>query len=259
MKKTMKKVMITIASAVLLGATTTSVQAKNDEAHTSWSYEGATDPQHWAELSPSNVVCGKGKNQSPVNIDTNTTTDIEQEPIKLNYSMLVADSIKNTGHSIQVDMRSGGSITLDGEEFKLKQLHFHTPSENTVNGKHFPMETHFVHQNNTGDLAVLAMMFIPGKEDRTIANLWKNMPSSPGDSARLTASDLKSIESDTSFSNYYRYNGSLTTPPCTEGVRWVVMQTPMTVSQEQVKALQQVLKHSNNRPVQKLNARIIME
>lgn len=254
----MKKTMITIASIFLLNAASTALHAGN-ETQKNWSYEGATDPQHWAELSPDNIACGKGKNQSPINIDTNATTDIKQEPIKLNYSMLVADRIKNTGHSIQVDMRSGGSVTLDGEEFELKQLHFHTPSENTVNGKHFPMETHFVHQNDKGDLAVLAMMFIPGKEDATLSNLWKKMPANVGDSTRLTASDLKSIETDSRFSNYYRYNGSLTTPPCTEGVRWVVMKTPMTVSQGQVQALQQALKHSNNRPVQKLNARFIME
>lgn len=224
-----------------------------------WSYEGDTGPEHWAKLESKNVLCSGGKNQSPVNIDTQRTVDIKQEPIKLNYSMLVAERIKNTGHSIQVDMRSGGVISLDGKDFELKQFHFHTPSENRVNGKSFPMEAHFVHQNDTGELAVLAMMFVPGKADQTLIKLWEKMPYKVGDSARLSASALKNIESDSHFSNYYRFNGSLTTPPCSEGVRWIVMQTPMTVSEEQVKALQKALKNPNNRPVQALNARLIVE
>ncbi len=252
----MKKTLSTFVSACALLAFT-SVSAENSS--TTWTYEGKSGPEYWGELSPANVACSMGKNQSPINIDSKATLDFKQEPIKLNYSMLVAEQIKNTGHSIQVDMRSGGSMTLDGMEFELKQFHFHTPSENTVNGKHFPLEAHFVHQNDVGELAVLAMMFIPGKADAALNTLWENMPMQAGASTRLSAKALKAIETDSKFSNYYRFNGSLTTPPCSEGVRWVVMQTPMTVSEEQIKKLQAALRHPNNRPVQKLNARQILE
>lgn len=119
------------------------------------------------------------------------------------------------------------------------------------------MEAHFVHQNKAGEFAVVAMMFKPGKADKTVAALWESLPMKKGDSAKLSASALKAIESTSKLSKYYRFNGSFTTPPCTEGVRWIVSETPMTVSEEQVKALQAALKHPNNRPVQDLNARLI--
>ena len=243
--------------SVLALITITSAHAEKSSAH--WTYEGKSGPEYWGELSDTFIECKIGKNQSPVNIDTSNTVDFKQDPIALNYSMLVAEQIKNTGHSVQVDLRTGGTMTLDGTDYELKQFHFHTPSENTVNGKHFPLEAHFVHQNKEGNLAVLAMMFIPGKPDSTLNALWESMPMKAGDSNRLSAKSLKSIETDSKFSNYYLFNGSLTTPPCSEGVRWVVMQTPMTVSESQVKKLQEALKHPNNRPVQELNARKILE
>ncbi|MEE9352540.1 MAG: carbonic anhydrase family protein [Thiotrichaceae bacterium] len=252
----MKKSFHTLVSACALIAIT-SVYAEKPAAQ--WSYEGQTGPEHWGELSPEHSTCSSGKNQSPIDIDSKATIDFKQDPIALNYSMLVAEQIRNTGHSIQVDMRSGGSIKLDGMDFELKQFHFHTPSENTVNGKHFPLEAHFVHQNKAGELAVVAMMAVPGKADAALTTLWENMPMKAGEAVRLSAKALKAIESDSKFSNYYRFNGSLTTPPCTEGVRWVIMQTPITVSEEQVKKLQAALHHPNNRPVQKLNARQILE
>ena len=252
----MKKTVITWISAVALTAITS---AYAEQSTTEWTYEGKSGPEHWGELSTNNVMCSKGQNQSPINIDPKETIDFKQEPIKLNYSMLVAEQIKHTGHSIQVDMRSGGSITLDGVEYDLQQFNFHTPSESTVNGKHFPLEAQFVHKDDKGNLAVLAMMFIPGKEDATLTRLWENLPSQKGEAVRLSAKALKSIEADTSFTNYYRFNGSLTTPPCSEGVRWIVMQTPMTVSQQQIQILQAALKHPNNRPTQPLHARKVLE
>ncbi|MCK5725639.1 MAG: carbonic anhydrase family protein [Thiotrichaceae bacterium] len=228
-----------------------------DTSGKEWSYSGANGPEHWGKLAAEFSQCGAGKNQSPVNIDPPKVMDANQEDIALNYTMLMGDVIKNTGHTIQVDMRSGGSMMVDGKSFKLKQFHFHTPSENTVFKRHFPMEAHFVHQNEAGELAVMAMMFKPGKADKTVAKLWESLPMKKGDSAKLSSNALKAIESESKLSKYYRFNGSLTTPPCTEGVRWIMLETPMTVSEEQIKALQGALKHPNNRPVQDLNARII--
>lgn len=253
----MKKTIITLASAVAITVMTSSYAS--DNATKKWGYEGATGPEHWGELGAENVMCGIGKSQSPVDISPNTTLDANLPPITMDYTMLVGDRIKNNGHTVQVDIRSGGLINVDGQEFVLKQFHFHTPSENTVQGKNFPLEAHFVHQNEAGELAVVAMMFVPGNPDRTLSELWKNMPTKAGDSQRLSSGALKTIEAEMKVDNYYRFNGSLTTPPCSEGVRWIVLKHPMTVSQEQVTALQEVLGHPNNRPVQKLNARFIAE
>lgn len=249
----MKKLSILFSS--LLALTSISISA----AFAEWSYSGKTGPEHWGELSAEYALCSAGKNQSPVNIDSKMTGNTRQKPIKLNYELMVADAIKNTGHTIQVDMRSGGVMTLDGVDYELKQFHFHMPSEHTVNGKHFPVEAHFVHVNEKGETAVLAMMFLPGKPDATLNRLWKNMPMKAGDSARLASGDLKTIESESSFSNYYSYNGSLETPPCTEGVRWIIMQSPMTISKEQFNTLKAALQGDNNRPVQPLNARLVLE
>jgi carbonic anhydrase len=233
-------------------------QPAHNKANAHWSYKGETGPEKWGELSEEFVTCSIGKNQSPIDINEGLL-DIEVPPVTFNYSMLIPEKIHNNGHTVQVDMRSGGSIKVDGDEFTLKQFHFHTPSENTVLGKNFPLEAHFVHANKEGELAVVAMMFIPGAPDRTLDALWSKMPYNAGDSSKLSGGVLKNIEMDKSTTNYYRFNGSLTTPPCTEGVRWLVMKTPMSVSKEQVEMLQKALKQPNNRPTQPINARLILE
>lgn len=257
-KKTLKTMLLSLA-VISLTAGFSAIADEANKTPNQWSYTGNTGPQHWAELSPENVLCGAGKNQSPINIKSNKTGNYKQPAIKLNYNLIVADEIKNTGQTVQVDMRSGGVMTLDGEKFELKRFQFHTPSENTFNGKHLPIEVQFIHENDKGELAVLAMLFVPGKPDATLNRLWKDLPMKAGESARLDSNALKTIESESSFSNYYRFNGSLTTPPCTEGVRWVIMQTPMSVSKEQLQTLQAALKDNNNRPVQPLNARMVLE
>jgi len=246
-----KSLLLSLCSLLLINVATASSDGIN------WSYDGATGPEHWGKLAAEFSQCSQGKNQSPININTTDVIDADQSDVILNYSMLRADKIINNGHTVQVVMRSGGVIKVDGQDFELKQFHFHTPSENTVNNRHFPMEAHFVHQNKAGDIAVLAMMFTPGKADKTVAALWESLPMKKGQSAKLSSTVLKAIESETKIKKYYRFNGSLTTPPCSEGVRWIVMETPMTVSEEQVKSLQKALKHANNRPVQPLNARLV--
>lgn len=224
-----------------------------------WGYQGRVGADYWGELSPDFALCSRGKNQSPVNINTNEATDIKQAPLVFDYSMLIPDKIKHTGNSIQVDVGLGNSVKIDGETFNLQYFNFHSPSEHTVNGKRFPFEAHFVHKNRDGELLVVAMMFIPGLADSTLTELWKQMPRKAGDENRLGAKTLQGLESEMKVSNYYRLNGSLTTPPCTEGVRWFVLKTPMTISAEQLHIFETTMGHTNNRPVQKLNARLILE
>lgn len=222
-----------------------------------WSYSGATGPSHWGDLSAENISCKQGKNQSP--IDIKRTFDARLPSIKFDYSMLIGENIVNTGHSIQVNVRKGGLIKLDGQDFFLKQFHFHSPSETRVDGQSFPLEAHFVHANEAGELAVVALLYKPSPQaDAALDVLIKNMPFNVGDKNRLGAKDLELFERSKKVKDYFRFNGSLTTPPCTEGVRWIVLHAQPNISMNQLKAFQRALKQPNNRPVQAVNARTIL-
>lgn len=259
MNKKFLRIFIVLGVTLTITMTyTTALFAKDNDA-VQWNYQGRTGADYWAELSPKFALCGSGKNQSPININTNEATDIKQAPLIFDYSMLIPDKIKHTGTSIQVDVGLGNSVKIDDKTFDLQYFNFHSPSEHTVNGKRFPFEAHFVHKSRKGELLVVAMMFIPGAADNTLAKLWEKMPRKVGEENRLDAKALKGLESEMKVSNYYRVNGSLTTPPCTEGVRWFILKTPMTISAEQLHVFETVVGDKNNRPVQDLNARLILE
>ena len=221
---------------------------------THWGYSGAEAPENWAKLSPEFSACA-GKNQSPINL----TKFIEAElnPIAFSYVPGPA-SVINNGHTIQVDDSDGGSITLDGTKYYLKQFHFHAPSENLIDGKSYPLEVHLVHADKEGNLAVVAVMFTEGAENSLLAKIWPLMPHKTGDKKSLPfevqASGLLPVDRD-----YFRYNGSLTTPPCTEGVVWLVMKTPLTASKSQIEEFSHLMHHPNNRPVQPVNARPVLQ
>ena len=238
----------------------TKAPADKKEAHATtvhWGYEGAGAPENWGKLSPKFSICAAGRNQSP--IDIKNTVDADLPPINFKYNMLSPADIINDGHTVQVNLWSGGEITLDGEQFTLKQFNFHTPSENTIDGKKFPLEMQLVHLNKKNEIAIVSILFEPGKDDDLLTTLWKNIPLKAGESHKLDAKALKTMEFESKLNSYYRFNGSLTTPPCTEGVRWIVMKNTRHVSQAQVLAFQKALTHSNNRPVQAMNARVIVE
>lgn len=220
-----------------------------------WGYSGHEGPGHWGELSPEYSACAEGKNQSPINL--RAFAEAELAPIEFRYAGQ-ATEILNNGHTVQANYSGGSSIVVDGQEFELKQFHFHAPSENQINGESFPMEAHLVHADADGNLAVVAVMFEAGASNAAIAKLWKDMPEHAGDKnalgAKVGAAELLPADRD-----YYRFNGSLTTPPCTEGVRWLVMKQPVSLSEGQVEAFAHVLHHPNNRPVQAVNARSILK
>ena len=229
---------------------------KGEDKHkTHWTYQGKTGPDNWGKLSPEFATCASGRNQSPVNIDA--TTHASLKPLK-SIQKFAAKDIANNGHSVQVNFKEGNMLVLDSGAYQMKQVHFHSPSENTIHGKIFPLEAHFVHADSKGNLTVLAVMYTEGKANLGLAKLWGQMSKEISEPValknRVTASEL--IPENRS---YYRYSGSLTTPPCTEGVRWLVMKNPMTASKEQIKALNNVIQHDNNRPLQALNGRIIVE
>ena len=259
MKLTATKTIYTSLFSLLLILPITAT-ASEEAAHpekAKWSYTGDTGPAHWGDLAPEFISCKSGKNQSPINIDT--YIDSKLPGIKMDYSLLVAEDIVNNGHSIQVNIRSGGTVKIDDKKFELKQFHFHTPSENMVNGKSYPLEVHFVHVNDANELAVVALLYQPGQDNLALNPLLKNIPMNAGDSKRLGAKDVELFERSKTLKNYVRFNGSLTTPPCTEGVRWIVMRAMPSISRKQLNVFQQALKHPNNRPIQPLNARMIIK
>ncbi|MBX2859524.1 MAG: carbonic anhydrase family protein [Cellvibrionaceae bacterium] len=223
----------------------------------SWSYDGKAGPSHWASLTPEYGACA-GKNQSPINLNKFVEADLKN--IQFEYTP-GGTQIVNNGHSIQINYNQGSDIILDGQTFNLLQFHFHAPSENWIDGVSYPMEGHFVHADQDGNLAVVAVMFAEGQEGEAnpaLNEFWKFMPSHMGNKHTLhspfNAESL--LPSDRA---YYRFNGSLTTPPCTEGVRWIVMKHPVTASARQINHFKKVMRKPNNRPIQQANARVILE
>ncbi len=220
-----------------------------------WGYTGEGAPEHWGALNPAYSLCGTGMNQSPINLSN--LTESELSPISFNYTGLVTEVVHN-GHAIQANYTAGSTVTVNGKIFTLKQFHFHTPSENLINGKSFPVEAHFVHADNDGNLAVIGVMYDIGEENTALKKIWQQMPVEAGKKAGMT-SRVRADHLMPENKEYYRFNGSLTTPPCTEGVLWMVMKNPVSVSEAQVKQLAEALKHPNNRPVQPVNARPVLQ
>lgn len=219
-----------------------------------WDYAGKIGPEHWATLSPQYQECA-GKNQSPVDIEQSITADLT--PPQFHYHSGGLETLNN-GHTLQTNYAPGNSLIVDGKTFELKQFHAHAPSENRINGKSYPMEIHLVHADRDGNLAVVAVMLSEGAENPALKNAWAQLPQHVGDKHKLAAA-VATEDLLPTHRSYYRYEGSLTTPPCTEGVRWLVMQQPVTASKAQIAQFVRVLGHPNNRPVQALNARLVLK
>jgi len=220
-----------------------------------WSYEGQSSPEHWADLGQAFQTCKTGQYQSPV--DITQVIDGKLPPLGMNFHTDTR-TIVNNGHTVQVTVKDSDDFLLDNDSFVLKQFHFHAPSENHLFGKAYPMEAHFVHANQQGELAVLAVMFEPGPENSALKPLIASLPAEENNVEAMKQSmDLAALFPATK--HYYRFSGSLTTPPCTEGVRWLVLKQPVTLSAAQLAVFEHALKHANNRPLQPLHGRIIVE
>ncbi|HWL28711.1 MAG TPA: carbonic anhydrase family protein [Burkholderiaceae bacterium] len=221
----------------------------------SWGYTGATGPTHWGTLDPSFSVCDAGRSQSPINIQAPLTVGLP--PLQLDYAGQ-GKTIVNNGHTVQVDFDAKSGLMLDGTRFELKQVHFHAPSENQVNGKSYPFEAHLVHADASGNLAVIGVMFEHGAPNAGLQKLWADMPKD-----KNAATELKSAFAPADIlpaaRDYFRFSGSLTTPPCSEGVRWLVLKSPMTVAPDQVAQFEKLMGQPTNRPVQPLHARLVVQ
>lgn len=215
-----------------------------------WDYQQAAD---WGKNQKYSAC--NGANQSPINIDK--TVHAQLEPLRFSYNSTL-ESIENNGHSIQVNVAEGGLWQIDGELFMLKQFHVHTPSENQIKGKNYPMEVHFVHANPKGELAVLGMMYEYGPENPSLARMWQHLPKKKGEKITLIEQYLVHDFLPKNL-NYYRFSGSLTTPPCSEGVRWFILKDVQKASVLQISAFADLMGLPNNRPIQPLNGRVVLE
>lgn len=219
-----------------------------------WSYEGEGAPGNWGKLKPEYGVCATGGRQSPIDIREGIRVDLE--PIKFDYLTTMFRIIDN-GHTIQVNVGEGSTITVTGHTYQLVQFHFHRPSEERINGKAFDMVIHLVHRDEAGKYAVVAVLLERGNENPLIQTLWNNMPLEVNqDVAPSVAIDLNALLPENR--GYYTYMGSLTTPPCSEDVLWMVFKQAMPVSADQVAIFSRLYKN-NARPIQPLNNRLIKE
>jgi carbonic anhydrase len=220
-----------------------------------WTYEGEEGPEHWGELDPSYSACSGGQEQSPIDVVNPTHVDLAD--IEFNYQSISPMRIINNGHTIQVNVDPGSSITLDGVQYDLSQFHFHTPSEHLIAGQPQQMELHLVHSSAEGQSAVVGVLLTEGQANTALAPVFDNMPATAGPEQSVQAS----VEPEAFFPaapTTYRYRGSLTTPPCTEGIHWNLFTEPVEVSADQIAAFRAIVPH-NARPAQELNNREVQE
>ncbi|MBU3739286.1 MAG: carbonic anhydrase family protein [Rhodoferax sp.] len=222
-----------------------------------WSYEGATGPQAWGRLKPEFNLCAIGKRQSPINIEESATLQGPAEALQFRYRPSTGSVVHN-GHTVQVDVLGDNTLTVRGATYQLLQFHFHHPSEERVNYRGYSMVAHLVHRNAEGQLAVVAVLLDPGAANGLIHKVWTHMPLDSGDRVRLPTDLLDLNELLPRDQRYYQFMGSLTTPPCTEGVLWMVLKQPTTVSREQIRLFSQLFPN-NARPVQPLNGRPVRD
>jgi carbonic anhydrase len=242
------------------GAATPATPAGGEKAHggeAHWAYEGETGPQAWGKLKPDFNICAIGKRQSPINIEDGNTLQGPAEPVQFAYAPSNG-TVVNNGHTIQVDVQGENAITVRGSTYRLLQFHFHTPSEEQINSRRFPMVAHLVHKNNEGQLAVVAVLLDEGAASPFIDKVWTYMPLDANDRVRMPQGLLNLSELLPTDQRYYQFMGSLTTPPCSEGVLWMVMKQPVTISRGQYRLFTQ-LYPNNARPVQAVNGRVVRE
>ena len=227
---------------------------KEQKIKANWGYIGEKGPESWGKFSPEFSSCELGTAQSPINIESPIEAKLNQLEFDYQSSPL---RIINNGHTIQVNYQSGSVLKLDGESYELVQFHFHHPSEHKVNDQNFPMELHLVHQNEKGSLAVVGVFLKQGKANKALETIWKALPEKQGKEQIIPNIEINASELLPTDQEFYRYYGSLTTPPCSEKVNWIVYQKPIEVSIAQVQKFSKLFP-INARPVQNLNRRFLL-
>lgn len=220
-----------------------------------WAYAGDKGPANWGRLAKDFATCASGNAQSP--IDLEDTDPVVMNRMAFDYRVTPVDLL-NTGHTVQMAVEPGSSFRIGDKVWELVQFHLHTPSEHAVLGVHAPMELHFVHRNAKGAFAVIGVMVTEGEENRAAGEFWQSLPIEPGQRNKVPSVLVNPRDLMPSASGFYRYMGSLTTPPCSEGVNWFVMKEAIEMSAAQIRAAK-ALTQMNARPLQARNHRMILD
>lgn len=219
-----------------------------------WSYEGETGPQRWGKINPAWAKCQSGNRQSPIDIREGIQVDLEA--VNFDYKP-TSFNVVNNGHTVQVNFGAGNRISLTGRTYELMQFHFHHPAEETIGGRGYPMVAHLVHKDAEGRLAIVALLIEHGGPNPVVQTVWNNLPLEMNEPlAPMVTLDMSQLLPQRR--EYYTYMGSMTTPPCSEGVLWIVMKEPIRLSQQQI-AIFARLYPMNARPVQATAGRLIKE
>jgi carbonic anhydrase len=246
----MRKFLIALLGTVVVG----NAAYADEEVH--WSYSGDEGPAHWGKLSAAFGQCGDGKNQSPINLTK--ALDVELEEVIFSYQD-TSLNMHHNGHTIAVDYPTGSHLRVGENRYDFGHVHFHAPSEHQIEGQSYPLEAHFVHKDAQGNYAVVGVMFAEGEVNPLLEKIGHHLPSEKGQKNAPEAVTINVAGLLPEDKDYYRYNGSLTTPPCSEGLRWIVLKQPLTASAEQIKQFKAAMHHDNNRPLQPINARFVLE
>jgi len=220
-----------------------------------WDYGVEKGPSHWGDLRPEFAPCKDGHRQSPIDIRNPEKSDLP--PIHFDYKPSPLHIVDN-GHTIMVNYTPGSAISVGGQNYELKQFHFHRPSEERVNGKRYEMVVHLVHTGQGGKLAVVAVLLQKGGDNPLVQELWKDLPKEKEKEEFLDAVQVNVANILPTNHGYYTFPGSLTTPPCSENVTWYVLKQPVTVSVEEIEQFSKLYRN-DARPTQPLYGRVILE
>ena len=228
-----------------------------------WGYGPNNGPASWGKMYRDWSLCAEGKAQSPIDLAGGAVQKNSEQMklafppahLRIVHQTHVLEAIDN-GHTIQINYDQGETLTIGNKSYELRQYHFHSPSEHTVNGRHFPMEMHLVHVSKDGRLAVIGVLIEEGQHNAAFNAIWSNLPQKTGQEVHIENVQVNIDDMLPRNKRTYRYSGSLTTPPCSEDVRWFVYAEPIKLSGDQITAFRNIF-HGNNRPTQPLNARTL--
>lgn len=233
-------------------------QMHHSDGPAHWGYAGKEGPRHWGDLSAEFSTCKEGKNQSPIDLrDSKAVGTQGLADLDIRYRD-VPLKVENNGHSIQVNYPLGSYIKVGGKRYELMQYHFHTPSEHQLGGFNYPMEMHIVHRDGDGNFAVIGVIFQEGEENDYLNTLLNVLPKKQAKEKIYSGLSLNPAYFIPGNTEFYKYSGSLTTPPCSEGVYWMVFKQPVSASAEQIQQMNEVM-GENARPTQAINSRSVLK
>ena len=247
----MHKVAVVVCLLLFIGG----ICSAQEQSPPHWTYKGKDGPQNWGKLDPKYRNCSTGHEQSPINITGAKKTDLP--PLIFNYNAAPLNIINN-GHTIQVNYAPGSSLTVGDRAYALQQFHFHHPSEEHVNGHTYDMVAHLVHADATGHLAVVAVLLQTGNSNEFIGKVWQNIPKEEEKPLEVPEVTLDVKDLLPGDHGYYTFAGSLTTPPCSEGVTWFVLKQPVSLSASQLAEFAKLYPR-DARPIEPRNGREILE